>query len=124
MYGFTMNNRFCTNIFYRRHSPGHVYRFRDEKGGHPIDRSIGQCDNNLFFSVAGGQFTVEEWICETAKTLTFCQWQDRGFDVHSVHADPLFVDAENGDYRLKPRSPALKLGFQQIDVSRIGIREQ
>ena len=46
------------------------------------------------------------------------------YDVNSIVADPLFVDAANGDYRLKPDSPAFKLGFQPIDVSRIGPREK
>ena len=40
----------------------------------------------------------------------------------NLDTDPLFVDADNGDYRLKPDSPALKLGFQPIDISRIGVR--
>ena len=43
-----------------------------------------------------------------------------GFDTHSVIADPLFVNFKNGDYRLKPESPALKLGFKQIDIDKIG----
>jgi hypothetical protein len=34
--------------------------------------------------------------------------------------DPLFVDIKRGDYRLKPGSPALKLGFKPIAVDRIG----
>ena len=35
-------------------------------------------------------------------------------------ADPLFVDPDKDDYRLKPDSPALKLGFQPIPVDKIG----
>jgi len=46
------------------------------------------------------------------------------YDIHSIIADPLFVDAENGDYRLTPDSPALKLGFQPIDIPSIGIRRK
>ena len=45
-----------------------------------------------------------------------------GFETHSLIADPLFVDARSDDYRLKPDSPALRLGFQPIDMDRIGIR--
>jgi hypothetical protein len=33
----------------------------------------------------------------------------------------MFVDARNGDYRLKPESPALKLGFKDFDVSNAGL---
>ncbi len=43
------------------------------------------------------------------------------FDQHSVLADPRFVDPTNHDYHLKPDSPALKLGFKDIDTSRIGL---
>ncbi len=47
-----------------------------------------------------------------------------GYDEHTVFADPMFVDPERGDYRLKPESPALKLGFQPIDVSEIEPRKR
>jgi len=43
-----------------------------------------------------------------------------GFEKHSVVADPLFVDADKDDYRLKADSPAWKLGFKPIPVEKIG----
>ncbi|UCC97693.1 MAG: right-handed parallel beta-helix repeat-containing protein [Phycisphaerales bacterium] len=55
--------------------------------------------------------------------LTFEAWRKTGKDVHSVYADPLFVDAERFDFRLKPESPALALGFQPIDLSIVGPRD-
>ena len=45
------------------------------------------------------------------------------YDVNSLVADPLFVDAASGDYRLAPKSPALKLGFQPIPIDQIGVRK-
>ena len=40
-----------------------------------------------------------------------------------VDVDPLFVDESNGDYRLKPESPALKFGFEPIPYDQIGTKE-
>jgi len=39
-----------------------------------------------------------------------------------VGVDPLFRDAANDDYRLKPESPAFGVGFQSIPVEKIGLR--
>ena len=50
---------------------------------------------------------------------TFAEWQQAGFDVNSVLADPLFVNAAQDDYRLKPESPALKLGFERADLGQV-----
>ena len=44
-----------------------------------------------------------------------------GVDGHSQAIDPMFVDPENGDFRLKPDSPALKMGFVPFDVSKAGL---
>lgn len=51
------------------------------------------------------------------------QWRKTGKDTRSVYADPLFVDPDNHDFRLKPDSPALKMGFEPIDVAAVGPRE-
>lgn len=48
--------------------------------------------------------------------------QKEGVDKNSKAVDPLFVNAAKGDFRLKPESPALKMGFVPIDVTKIGLQ--
>ena len=44
-----------------------------------------------------------------------------GIELHSESADPLFVDVEHGDLRLKKDSPAFKLGIEPIAFDKIGL---
>jgi len=48
--------------------------------------------------------------------MTLEAWKAKGQDIHSVIVDPLFLDAENGDFRLKKNSPVRNLGFQLLTV--------
>ncbi len=48
--------------------------------------------------------------------------QKRGWDRHSLLADPRLADPAKGDYRLSADSPALKLGFRPINTSHVGPR--
>ncbi len=52
------------------------------------------------------------------------EWRARGHDEHSQIADPLFVDPRKNDFRFRPGSPALKVGFQPIDLRTVGISGQ
>jgi hypothetical protein len=73
-------------------------------------------DYNVYWNAAGRPVTFPGG-------LTLAQWQEqRGQDKHSIIADPLFVDPKQDDFRLKPDSPALKLGFKPFDYSRAGRR--
>ena len=54
------------------------------------------------------------------KSLSWEEWRKEGYDTDSVVADPLFADPDKDDYRLKPASPAFKLGFAPIPVDKIG----
>jgi hypothetical protein len=81
----------------------------------PIDHNVW--DRNLYWN-GGGALTVA--LGGKLGDVDFAAWQKAGADVHSVVADPRFVDAAHGDYRLRPDSPALKLGFHPIPVDKIG----
>ena len=48
------------------------------------------------------------------------EWNDMGNDQHSIIADPLFVDAANGDFHLRDDSPAKKIGFEPWDYTKAG----
>ena len=47
-------------------------------------------------------------------------WRARGHDVGSIVTDPMFMDAENGDFRLVAGSPAVKLGFDPVCAHKAG----
>jgi hypothetical protein len=56
--------------------------------------------------------------------LSLKQWQnERGQELHSIVADPGFLNPSKGDFRLKSDSPAFQLGFQEFDYSKAGRRK-
>ncbi len=73
-------------------------------------------DNNLYWNIHTKDFQFDQW--------TFPQWQAKGQDVHSLVTDPMFIDAEKYDFRLKPQSPALQMGFIPIDLKQVGPRKE
>ncbi|MBR0874907.1 right-handed parallel beta-helix repeat-containing protein [Bradyrhizobium tropiciagri] len=50
-------------------------------------------------------------------------WREGTQDEQALFADPLFVDAEKSDFRLKANSPALQTGFQPFDATQAGRQE-
>jgi hypothetical protein len=78
---------------------------------------FSECDHNLYWLKGADLKGLKTQIMPCG---TFAQWQAAGYDTHSLVADPLFVDPAHDDYRLKPDSPALKLGFKPIPVEKIG----
>jgi hypothetical protein len=81
-----------------------------------------EIDYNVFFNDIGEfHATILLRGSKIAVRHTLNEWRAMGFDKHSVYADPLFVNADERDYRVKPNSPALSLGFNNFDVSSAGL---
>jgi len=109
-YGSKIQN----NIFYESKNAIKYYNisYRASEGiSKPEDCAI---DKNTFYCV--------ENINQAQKYVT--KVRNTGIDKNSIIADPLFVDIENQNFTLSEDSPALKLGFQQIDMSKIGLKEK
>lgn len=71
---------------------------------------------------------ISKWGMEVDRNM-FTSEDDRnaftaqGCDAHSIAGDPMFVDPRNGDYSLKPKSPALKIGFKNFPMTMFGVRK-
>ncbi len=101
-------------------------------GWSSVKAAVAESDYNLFFSIRGkdvrtllyfrgaGEAFYGPWADEPVEDR-FAWWWSQGYEAHSIIADPLFVDAAQGDFRLKPESPAFKLGFKPIPTDRIGL---
>lgn len=83
--------------------------------------SLDEMNNNIYFNAKGEtQFKID------GKLLSLEEWQNYEKNTHnyesdSIVADPMFVDALNHDYCLADDSPAIKLGFNPIDTSTVGL---
>lgn len=81
--------------------------------GGPWDRVKHESRKNLYFQTRGESFDF------AGKSLA--EWQATGHEEGSIVADPGFVDAKGGDYRLRPGSPAISVGFKPFDPSEAGV---
>ncbi|NOY80159.1 MAG: hypothetical protein GXP31_04045 [Kiritimatiellaeota bacterium] len=111
--GEPVDNIVRRNIFSQK---GVLYNFSRV----PADRFT--CDFNVIWR--GGapvEVTGRTFRPNQGGVIPFRKWQEMGFDRNSVIADPRFVDAARDDYRLRPDSPALALGFKPIPVEKIGL---
>ncbi|MEI6232802.1 MAG: right-handed parallel beta-helix repeat-containing protein [Planctomycetota bacterium] len=82
--------------------------------GEPRDSAIFR--KNLYWPTDG---KIPELL---AHKWTWSEWQQMGRDHGSFFANPLFEDIAKRDFRLKPDSPASKIGFKPWDLTVAGVR--
>jgi len=89
-----------------------------------INKKVIRCDRNLYFHAGGRDMDIMwfgRWDSNNWSEADFADWQKAGFDRNSIVANPLFVSPEMDNYRLKSNSPAFRLGFEPIDIRKIGL---
>jgi len=96
-----------------------------------FERNLVYCDNDRVLARVwrNGDYHVDHnvyWTTSPAEPLfdnrDFAEWQaTSGQDRHSLLADPRFVDPDKRDFRLRPDSPASKVGFQPFALAGFGL---
>lgn len=83
--------------------------------------TMDSLSTRLTFQTGPARFRVDDVSLRAATLMDeWDAWRAAGMDTHSIVSDPLFVDPDRGDYRLRPESPAFKLGFQPIPIEKMG----
>lgn len=72
-------------------------------------------DSNLMWNLSGDVYGPQQMSVE--------EMQKNGYFINALVADPGFADPKNGDFTLPADSPAYDIGFVDIDMSDVGIRE-
>jgi hypothetical protein len=106
-----------------------------------LSNAGSQILHNIFYATGPGQpFVSAAGLKKVAGTITmdrniyfntsdktaadgYLDWaREQGLEKRSVQADPMFVDAEHGNFDLRPESPAFALGFRpfMLKAGRIG----
>ncbi len=96
IYTSNIGQRFVSEM--RIHGTGREARLRD-----------AESDHNLYYCTADPE-QGRAWIAEQ---------QGFGNDYASLACDPGFVDAEHGDFHLKPAAAALESGFKPLPLERM-----
>ena len=87
------------------------YRGKDN-GGRPKPRLVDtDMDRNLYYHP-----TDPHWVDEHLRRMRAV-----GNEKASLIGDPQFVNPAGGDFSFRPGSPALALGIEPLNVSRMGL---
>lgn len=97
------------NIFYN--TGKYIYNFANWE-----DNRLKCSDYNLFYNTLGSYLIKGAPISSQLSS-----WIKSGYDKHSLIEDPLFMDWENGDYRLRYDSKIYKLGYKDVNLDKPGL---
>ena len=117
---FTFENNI---VYWTNHSPALAG---------PWEKNRQLTRSNLYWNFGNRQvrFTdksLSEWQRTTVpppatnNSNTLPAWANQKREQGSIVADPLFVNAAKGDFRIKRESPALRLGFKPFDYTQAGV---
>ncbi len=107
-------HEYVRSIFCLENPEGAIYDFYNWSA----DR-VAVADNNIFWKPLG-----DLYVRIGKRSYSLEEWRDfrgAGYDEHSLVADPLFVDPGKRNYHLREGSPALEIGFEDIDTGEIGL---
>jgi hypothetical protein len=102
-----INNGFHPHVWFKNSED--IFRHNIVLTSHADIRLSGwgkEIDNNLF---------PDEKALNKAKS--------NGVDQHSAFGDPIFLDAEHADYRVKEGSPAFSIGFKNFPMDEFGVKK-
>lgn len=70
-------------------------------------------DNNCYWDTRGKDIRFGD--------KSFSEWKNEGKDIHSIIADPLFINPEEFDFHFRNLTVARKIKFVPFDYSRAGV---
>ncbi|NQU43790.1 right-handed parallel beta-helix repeat-containing protein, partial [bacterium] len=108
------STRIERNIFYKTSETQPFYR-QAQREGNLSEIHVEDCD--MDWNVYYAENEKDKGVSHLER------YRGLGCDAHSIVADPGFVDAQGGDFRLKADSPALRVGFEPIDLSGVGLED-
>ena len=106
------------NIIVSHPDGGNAHAERPRAKGKPYDGVPllveTKMDSNMYYHPTNPNWMVEH----------FAKMREVGNEQASVFADPMFTDVAHGDFSFKDGSPAIKLGIEALDVSKMGLKNK
>ena len=113
-YGNLSGATVARNILYSRRKGQILYHEGgSRRGGGPPRLRDTTTDRNLYCCTSDPAWAAKHFEAQ----------RPHGVDVHSLAADPKFIDLDGNDVRFRPGSPAPGLGIEPLDASQAGLEE-